>query len=122
MAKQIDAKTLAMVTAAVIKALGAQQPKQAKAKPYKAPKLKIDPKADLSTKEQRKLQLELLTKEVFEKAGYTNVLPRVNVLTYKGWGAIGKSPLPGQQPVWVKAPWMSAKQQGYPMFHESQVA
>ena len=117
MAKSMTAKELAAIVALVVKAL------DAKAKPsFTAKSMKIQPKADMSTKEQKKLQLELITKEVFEAKGYTNVVPRVNVLTLKGWGAVGKKPLDGQQPVWVKAPWMSAKQMGYPMFHISQVA
>lgn len=116
----IDPKSLALIVAAVLKALPAAQ---AAAKPAKslAKGMKIDPKSAMSTVEQRKLQLELLTKEVFEAKGFANVIPRVNVLTHKGWAAKGKKPIDGQQPIWVKAPWMSAKQMGYPMFHESQV-
>lgn len=127
MAKQPTAKELALIVAAVVKALsagpnmGAGYHPKTKAKSI-AKAMKIEPKADMSTKEQRKLKLELLTKEVFEAKGFKDVVPNVTVLTYKRWQAQGKTPLAGQQPVWVKAPWMSAKQMGYPMFHISQVA
>ena len=116
---KIDPKMLAAIVAAVIKAQS--QPNKTVAQ-FKAASMKINKTGDMSVKDQRKLQLELLTKEAFEKAGYEKVIPRVNVLTAGGWAAQGKTVLNGQQPLWVKAPWMSAKQMGYPMFHISQVA
>jgi len=116
---KIDPKLLAAIVAAVVQTLDAKAQKPAKSL---AKSMKIDPKSNMSTKEQRKLQLELLTKEVFEAKGFKEVVPRKNVLTASGWAAQGKTVLNGQEPIWVKAPWMSAKQMGYPMFHITQVA
>ena len=114
---------IALIVAAVVQALDKQPAKAAaKAKFSVKAAVKAAPKSKLDRKAERKLQLELLTKEAFEKAGFQNVVPRVNVLTAGGWAAQGKTVLNGQQPLWVKAPWMSAKQMGYPMFHISQVA
>jgi len=117
---KIDPKMLAAIVAAVVQTLDKQPAKAAKFSVKAA--VKAAPKTKLDKKAERKLQLELLTKEAFEKAGFANVVPRVNVLTAGGWAAQGKTVLNGQQPLWVKGPWMSAKQMGYPMFHISQVA
>lgn len=114
---------IALIVAAVVQALDKQPAKAAKKPAYSVKAaVKAAPKSQLDRKAERKLQLELLTKEAFEKAGFENVIPRVNVLTAAGWAAQGKTVLNDQQPLWVKAPWMSAKQMGYPMFHISQVA
>ncbi len=117
---KLDPKLLAAIVAAVVQTLGTQPAKAAKYSVRKA--VKAAPKSQLDRKAERKLQLELLTKEVFEAKGFLNVIPRVNVLTANGWAAQGKTVVNGQLPIWVKAPWMSAKQMGYPMFHASQVA
>lgn len=106
---------IATITAAVIAALNAKPAKAAKlAKPAKVGK------ADL--KLQRKAGLDRLTIDTFEARGFSPVIPRVNVLTAKRWAAKGKAVKAGQEPIWVKAPWMTAKQMGYPMFHADQVA
>ncbi len=106
----------ALVAASVAKPL--KTAPKAKAKPAKAAK----PKSSRPSKDEMKAQLDVLTKAAFAAKGFTDVQPRVNVLTQKRWNEQGKSVQPGQEPVWVKAPWMTAKQMGYPMFHASQVA
>jgi hypothetical protein len=120
---KLDTKTLAMIVAAVVQTLDKQPAKAARKARYSVKAaVKAAPKSSLDKKAERKLQLELLTREAFEKAGFENVVPRVNVMTAGLWAATGKTVLAGQQPLWVKGPWMSAKQMGYPMFHISQVA
>ena len=121
---QAVALALATIQAPTSKAKPAQAHKPAsKAATKSLPKIEYKAsKAGLSSKEERKLQLDLLAKTAFEAKGFTNVIPRVNVKTLAGWAAEGKALLPDQQPIWVKAPWMSAKQMGYPLFHATQVS
>ena len=68
-----------------------------------------------------KLELETLTVAAFQAAGFKNIVPRKTVLTLRLWGERGMKAINGQQPVWVKAPWHSERQIGYPMFHRDQV-
>ena len=120
---KLDPKMLAAIVAAVVQTLDKQPAKAAKQAKFSVKAaVKAAPKTALAKREERKLQLELLTKEAFEAKGFANVVPRQNVMTAGLWAAQGKTVLNGQQPLWVKAPWMSAKQMGYPMFHASQVA
>lgn len=84
--------------------------------------------ADAMTTDERKAAFAALTIKVFEKAGYKDVQPKVNVLTYgkaadgdkpaTGWVAKGRKPKRGSKAVYVKAPGMRGK--GMPLFHYDQ--
>lgn len=83
--------------------------------------------AAAQTTDERKAALDAATVVAFTKAGYKDVQPRVNVLTYgkpadgdkpaTGWIAKGRRVKPGEKSVKVKAPGMHS---GIPLFHISQ--
>lgn len=84
--------------------------------------------AAAQTTDERKAALDAATIVAFTKAGYKDVQPRVNVLTYgkaadgdkpaTGWLAQGRKVKPGEKSVHVKAPGMRGR--GIPLFHVSQ--
>lgn len=84
--------------------------------------------AEAMTVDQRKAALDAATVVAFTKAGYKDIQPRVNVLTYgkaadgdkpaTGWLAQGRKVKAGEKSVHVKAPGMRGK--GIPLFHVSQ--
>ena len=84
--------------------------------------------ADAMTTDERKAALDAATVVAFTKAGYKDIQPRVNVLTYgkaadgdkpaTGWLAKGRKVKAGEKSVHVKAPGMRGK--GIPLFHVSQ--
>lgn len=112
--------TQAQVLALIAKVLQGQS--ATVAAPKVQAKAKATPKAKRPSKDEMKSQLNLLTVTAFKAAGFTDVQPRVNVLTQAKWNAMGRTIKDGQNPVWVKAPWMTAKQMGYPMFHIDQTS
>ena len=71
------AKLTEMVAFAVAQALAAQS---------KSPQAKADkPKADRPTSDQ----MDQLVIKLFRKAGFTDVQPRINVMTYNKWIDLG---------------------------------
>lgn len=80
------------------------------------------------TTDERKAAFAVATVKAFEKAGYRDVQPKVNVWNYgkfadgdkpaTGWIAQGRKVRPGEKAVYVKAPGMRGK--GMPLFHVSQ--
>lgn len=83
--------------------------------------------ASAETTNERKAALDAATVVAFTKAGFKDVKPRVNVLTYgkpadgdkpaTGWIAQGRKVRKGEKAIKVKAPGMSG---GIPLFHVSQ--
>lgn len=69
-----------------------------------------------------KVQFEENVKNAFKAAGFTDIRPRVTVKTWSLWAQDGRQPKAGAVPTFVRAPWMTIKQIGYPMFHVSQTA
>lgn len=82
------------------------------AKPMKASK---QPKAAVV-----KVGMAAATVAAFAAAGYGQVTPNVDVLTYDGWKAKGFLVNKGQKSVRVKLPGMTGK--GYPLFCAAQVS
>lgn len=84
--------------------------------------------ADAQTTDERKAAFAAATVKAFEKAGYKDIQPKVNVLTYgkaakddkpaTGWVGQSRKVKTGEKAVYVKAPGMSGK--GMPLFHVSQ--
>ena len=84
--------------------------------------------AEAMTTDQRKAALDAATVVAFTKAGYKDIQPRVNVLTYgkpadgdkpaTGWLAQGRKVKTGEKAIKVKAPGMRGS--GIPLFHVSQ--
>lgn len=83
---------------------------------------------DAQTTDERKAAFAAATVKAFEKAGFKDIQPKVNVLTYgkaakddkpaTGWLGQGRKVKAGEKSIHVKAPGMSGK--GLPLFHISQ--
>jgi len=104
---------IATIIAAVIAQVNAK-PKAAKHTPkssYKpANKFEVKHQDGLS---ERQIANDVRVAKAFAKAGFT-VVPRVDVLSYKGWLSKGMRVVPGQHGIWVKGVGT--------LFHSGQVA
>lgn len=79
-----------------LQALIAQAVQAALGSPVAASKSGVDGKTD------RSLKNEIATVRAFKKAGYKDVQPRVNVMTYNRWIANGRKVKKGEQSIKVK--------------------
>ena len=124
MSKQINLASLQdnpAVVAALLALLGGKQGR----KPRSDKGFTKQAVAEAMTVDQRKAALDAATVVAFTKAGYKDIQPRVNVLTYgkaadgdkpaTGWLAQGRKVKAGEKSVHVKAPGMKGK--GIPLFH-----
>jgi hypothetical protein len=113
-AKSISKAKSKPVVTAVADMNAAAKPTQAQAKAERR-------KAAQATAAVAKVELEALTVAAFRAAGFTKVKPRIDVLTPGRWADKGYRPKAGVQPIFVRAPWHSERQIGYPLYHHSQV-
>lgn len=122
----MNTQQVAAVVAAVMAQMGGKTPrKQRSDKGFTKAAV-----ADAQTTDERKAAFAAATVKAFEKAGYKDVQPKVNVLTYgkaatadkpaTGWVGQGRKVNTGEKAVYVKAPGMHGK--GMPMFHVSQTS
>lgn len=126
MSKQINIAALQNNPAAVqalLALLGGAQPRKARSgKSFTKKAI-----ASAEETEARRKAMDEATVKAFTKAGYKDIQPRINVLTYgkvkddgtkTGWLGQGRKVKTGEKAVHVKAPGMRGK--GMPMFYIGQ--
>lgn len=114
---------VAAITQAVIAAMGGKLPR----KPRADKGFTKQAVAEAQSIDERRAALDAATVKAFNKAGYQDVQPRVNVLVYgkvkddgtvTGWLAKGRKVRKGEKSIHVKAPGMKGR--GIPLFHITQ--
>lgn len=116
---------------ALVAMLGPMLAKQAKGRKTRSDKgFTKQAMQDAQTTDERKAAFAAATVAAFAKAGFPNVTPKVDVMTYgkeangdkpaTGWLSVGRKVKAGEKSVRVKVKGMAGK--GIPMFHVSQTS
>lgn len=99
MNKQVAAQFLAMLQGAMDAPVAVNRKRPAKGKNAKRAKAKT--KASEAEIEASRLRNNELVMEAFTKAGFTDVQPRINVLTYDKWVEQGRRVRKGEKSIRV---------------------